>query len=153
MRLAIMTGCAALLLAACGGQSGEGTDEGSTNVASSSLTADCAVLTSDPEAQENFDEIGITADQFCDCFIEVVEGKTELQQTQITTALERVTDGMEEGETGAEEVVSGLMREIMTATEESEDAQNLSAGISLIGQAIDDIGNSYEAGNGCPASS
>ncbi|MGB3626242.1 MAG: hypothetical protein WA989_10445, partial [Henriciella sp.] len=134
MRLTILAGCTAFALAACGGQDGPGED---TQL--STLDSDCEILTSDPEAQENFDEIGITADQFCDCFIQVVDEKGEAQQAQIRSTMERVTDGMEEDGSGAEEVVSGLMTEIMSATEQSQESQDLSAGIRLIGEAIDDI--------------
>lgn len=148
MRFTMMAAAAALALAACGGNEGE--NEGAQTA--SPLGADCAILASDPEAQENFEKMGIDGAQFCDCFIKVVESKSETQQAQMTSTLERVTDGMEETGEGAEEIVGNLMGEIMGSLEASTEAQDLSAGIRLIGDAIDDIGNSYEASGSCPVS-
>jgi hypothetical protein len=65
--------------------------------------------------------------------------------------LSRVTTAMEENGQGAEDVVGNMMGSLMMAAEEDTEAQDLTAGISLIGDAINDIGNSYEDGNSCPA--
>ncbi|MEQ9316112.1 MAG: hypothetical protein RLN72_09670 [Henriciella sp.] len=148
MKQITLAALAALALAACGGNE---TGDEATQTASP-LPDDCVILASDPEAQENFEEMGIDGTQFCDCFVKVVGSKSESQQAQMISTLERVTDGMEETGEGAEEVVGSLMGEIMGATEASTEAQDLSAGIRLIGDAIDDIGNSFEASGSCPVS-
>lgn len=145
MKSAFYLGAAALLLSACGGAD----DEPATKT--SELRADCDILASDPEAQETFDETGITADTFCGCFEKVVASRTETEQAQMKLTLSRVTTAMEENGQGAEDVVGNMMGSLMMAAEEDTEAQDLTAGISLIGDAINDIGNSYEDGNSCPA--
>lgn len=129
-----------LVLAACGGGGGN-----------SALQADCKILAADPEAMENFEEMGTDAAGFCDCFIKVVNAKPDTEQAQMKSALERVTDGMEETGQGAEEVVGPMMREIMLESSQAGEESDLGAGIRLIGQAIDEIGEGFEDGGSCPA--
>lgn len=128
-----------LMLAACGGAGGD-----------SALQADCKILAGDPEALENFEEMGTDAEGFCDCFIKVVNAKPETEQAQMKSALERVTDGMEETGQGAEDVVGPMMREIMLESSQAGEESDLGAGIRLIGQAIDEIGEGFEDGGSCP---
>jgi hypothetical protein len=130
---------ASFALSACGAADG----------GSSALMSDCEILAGDPEAQKNFEEIGATADGFCDCFVKLVNAKPEDQQTQMKDALERVTDDMEESGEGAEEAVSRIMGESMGMAD-NEDAQAVTGGISLIGEAIDDIGEGFEDNGSCP---
>lgn len=129
-----------LVLAACGGAGGD-----------SAVQADCKILAADPEALENFGEMGTDAKGFCDCFVKVVASKPEEDQTKMKVALEKVTDGMEESGEGAEEVVGELIRGGMMSPG-SEEVDNLLQGINLIGQAIDDIGNGFEDNGSCPVS-
>ncbi|WP_084421077.1 hypothetical protein [Henriciella litoralis] len=144
---------AALTLAGCGEKS---TDEtGATTpakTAKASLDDRCAILASDPEAQENFDEMGTDADGFCDCMVKYVRAQSETDQQAINVALVRVTDGMQEMNTGAEEVVSQLMREIMLESAVNGEMTELGTGIQKIGMAIDEIGEGFEETGSCPIS-
>ncbi len=122
------------------------------NSAGGPLAQDCAVLATDPEAQENFVEMGTDADGFCDCVIKYVDAKPETEQRQIRLTMERVADGMEESGEGAEEVVGRLVREIMLSQTSGEDKSDLEAGISLVGELIDDIDDGFVDTGSCPVS-
>lgn len=120
--------------------------------ASSPLAEDCIILAADPEAQENFVEMGTDTDGFCDCVIKYVDDQPETEQRQMRLTMERVADGMEASGEGAEEVVGRLVREIMMSQATQEDKSDLEAGISLVGEMIDDIDNGFEDTGACPVS-
>ena len=146
MKNLVYLGLAGLLLTACGKSTPE------PEAKTSSLLADCKVVASDPEAKDSFDDAGIDANGFCDCMVKVVEAAPEPNKAQMTLTLSKVAAGMTESGEGAEEVVGAMMGDIMLAGEEDAEGQDLSAGIRLVGSAIDDITNSYEDTGTCPAS-
>lgn len=161
---------ASLALAACGGADTETetpsadteiTEEASVEAEvtpadddmamdASELRADCDILASDPEAQENFVEMGTDADGFCNCFVQVVEAKPDEERTQILVTLTDVTDDMQATGEGAEEAVSRMMSAAMVDAE-SDASKEMMAGVMMIGDIIDDIDNSMEDGGSCPA--
>ncbi|WP_018148449.1 hypothetical protein [Henriciella marina] len=115
------------------------------------LQEDCGILATDPEAQENFAEMGTDGEGFCACFVQLVEAKPDDEREQILMTLGEVTDDMQATGEGAEEAVSRLMSDAMINSE-SEAAQATTAGVMMIGDIIDDIGNAMEDGGSCPAS-
>ena len=144
---------AALTLVGCGEKPADGdAPTASTDTAKSELDDRCAILASDPEAQENFAEMGTDADGFCDCMVKYVRAQSETDQQAINVALARVTDGMQEMNTGAEEIVSQLMREIMLESAVNGEMTELGDGIQKIGMAIDEIGEGFEETGSCPVS-
>jgi hypothetical protein len=144
---------AALTLAGCGEKPADGNAKtASPETVESSLDNRCAILASDPEAQENFAEMGTDADGFCDCMVKYIEAQSDTDQETMNIALVRVTDGMQAQNTGAEEVVSELMREIMLESAVAGDETDLGIGIRQVGQAIDEIGEGFEDTGTCPVS-
>lgn len=114
------------------------------------LEADCLILASDPEAQENFVDMGTDTEGFCGCFVDVIDNSPEAERAQMLTTLAEVADGMQASGEGAEEVVGRMMSDAMLNME-SEASQGTTAGIRMIGDVIDRIGNSMEEAGTCPA--
>ncbi|MEM5515351.1 hypothetical protein WNY37_00205 [Henriciella sp. AS95] len=146
MKSVIYLGAAALFLSACGG-AGDDAETGADTQVTAERT-DCEVVASDPEAQETFDQIGITADTFCDCMGKVIASKPEMEQAQITMTLSKVAEGMRETGEGAEDVVG----ELMMADEQDTAGEDFAKGVNLVGQTIDEISGSYEDDQTCPVS-
>lgn len=148
---------AALALAGCeekpADTSAATTPEAETaQTAELTLDARCDILAADPEAQENITEMGTDTDGFCDCFVSYIDAQSTDDQQAMKVALARVTDAMDETGTGAEEVVSLLMREVMFQSSQEGEMTELGEGINLIGQAIDDIDSGFEDTGACPVS-
>lgn len=128
------TAVAAILLSACTGDTG------------SQLSADCAILAADPEAQENFADMNADTDSFCACLVALTNAKTPDDQAAISSTLATVTAKMQETGQGAEDVVGPMMSEAM-AQPDNEEAQATLQGIQKLGRLIDDIEDAFDAGS------
>lgn len=117
--------------------------------AASPLRDDCTILASDPAAQENFAERGLTTERFCDCVVGYIEAQPDTEQAQMTTALEAMTDEMQENEVGADAAIGTLMGEAQEMEEEA--AQTLRSGVRLLGGMMNEFGEDFGAEDACPA--
>ena len=140
MKAVLIFGVAMLALTACDTTEASKTD---------ALRADCDVLATDPEGQDEFADMGTDGAGFCDCLVKYVEAKPAEDQVKMKLVMDRVADGMEETGEGAEEVVGGLMRDVAL---DEENGANIADGIALVGQAIDDIGEGFDETGACPVS-
>ena len=117
--------------------------------ADSSLAGDCVVLASDPDAQSTFEEAGTDAEGFCACLVTYIDAQPDAEKAKMEMTLERVTDAMTATGKGSDAVVGEMMRDIMMGQDES--SEDLGEGISLVGQALDDVTSGFVDTGSCAA--
>ncbi len=113
------------------------------------FSADCAILVTDPEAQENIVDMNSDSEGFCACMVQLTNAKPDEEKALIQSTLAIVAAKMEETGEGAEEVVGPMMTEAM-AQPDNKEMQAVTEGVQKVGRLIDDIEDAFEGGT-CPA--
>lgn len=139
-RVLMITG-AALLLSACGSS------------AEKKLHSDCTQVMKDVEATSFLDDLGTDSKGMCDCMVKTIATGTKEQQAQSQMAFDRIVKGMEESGQGVEDVVDELtLGALEGAAQFDEDIQDVAAGIDLVDDYFDAIGEGFETAQTCPIS-
>lgn len=160
MKHALILSAALLGLAACNGsdpapETPAGTqaqDAGDTPAPQEAdFRADCLVVANDVEGRDEIAGMGTDAEGFCACAEEFVAAMPEADQAKAKTTMNKVAAGMTETGQETEDVVSAMMAEAMGMPDDP-DAQATAEGVEIVGQMIDDIGNSFENTGSCTVS-